>query len=300
MRFTFALATAALVLSASTARAVPLTIEYSLAGGSFSGPFSTGPVTSGTLILRYPNAISVVSAPLGPVTILNLTLSGPSGMARFLSPVQLTSSAGYVSFFRDYVFLLNGGIPANGTTGGYSITGVPVQGFFWQATGMGGQRFQGAGSVFATNPFPTISITHSFLFGQEISRSTATPTPTPSPTPCALDTDLDGVSDCDDNCLLEPNPLQVDPDQDGFGVVCDADINQDGIVGVDDVFAHAGMFGSGAPPADEDLDHLPPEGNGVVGVDDVFFAAGAFGAAPGPSGLACADCSSGVCNTPCP
>ena len=37
----------------------------------------------------------------------------------------------------------------------------------------------------------------------------------------AIDTDGDGVSDNEDNCPSEPNPVQKDTDGDGVGDVCD-------------------------------------------------------------------------------
>ena len=57
------------------------------------------------------------------------------------------------------------------------------------------------------------------------------------------DTDGDGVLDVDDNCILVanagPNPNkpeqgQKDSDDDGFGNICDADLNNDCVVGVPD------------------------------------------------------------------
>lgn len=42
----------------------------------------------------------------------------------------------------------------------------------------------------------------------------------------AIDTDGDGVTDSSDNCTLTPNPLQRDTDADGYGNICDADLNQ--------------------------------------------------------------------------
>ena len=37
----------------------------------------------------------------------------------------------------------------------------------------------------------------------------------------SLDTDNDGVPDAEDNCVNDPNPQQVDEDDDGLGNVCD-------------------------------------------------------------------------------
>ena len=54
-----------------------------------------------------------------------------------------------------------------------------------------------------------------------------------TPTICLsdlADTDGDGVPDILDNCALNPNPNQVDNDQDGRGNQCDDDIDGDGIL----------------------------------------------------------------------
>jgi hypothetical protein len=60
----------------------------------------------------------------------------------------------------------------------------------------------------------------------------------------ALDSDNDGVPDYQDNCILKPNgPLipdaggnsQRDTDGDGYGNICDADLNNfDALVNISD------------------------------------------------------------------
>ena len=47
----------------------------------------------------------------------------------------------------------------------------------------------------------------------------------------AVDADGDGVLDEQDNCLEAPNPSQSDSDGDGLGNACDADYDNDGVVG---------------------------------------------------------------------
>ena len=74
------------------------------------------------------------------------------------------------------------------------------------------------------------------------------------------DTDGDGIQDPIDNCRLTANPLQQDANLDGFGNICDADINN----------------------------------SGTVTTADFGLLRARLGTAPGPSGLACAG------TIPCP
>lgn len=110
----------------------------------------------------------------------------------------------------------------------------------------------------------------------------------------AQDQDGDGVPDAFDNCLLVPNgPLastfscdsQEDGDLDGYGNVCDMDVNNDGAAGGDDlpITLVAQTLVSTDPVVDYNCD-------GAVGLDDLSlsFMAVATAQTPGPSGLSCA------------
>jgi len=95
------------------------------------------------------------------------------------------------------------------------------------------------------------------------------------------DGDHDMVVDEHDNCTAVPNPLQIDGDQDGYGNLCDADLNNDGGTGLDDVSEMLGLLNSSSPVGDLN-------GDGGVGMDDVVIVLGLMGTEPGPSSLICA------------
>ena len=94
------------------------------------------------------------------------------------------------------------------------------------------------------------------------------------------DRDLDGALDEADNCLEVANASQLDADGDGFGNACDADLNNDGSVGLDDVNMILGAMMAPLPAADLN-------GDGIVGLDDAAAALGQLGQAPGPGPETC-------------
>ncbi len=92
------------------------------------------------------------------------------------------------------------------------------------------------------------------------------------------DTDGDGVKDNVDNCLLVPNPSQLDSDGDKFGDACDGDFNNNRIVDLGDIYAFIRMIGR--PVAAGDFN-----GNGIVDLGDIYAFIPMIGKAPGPSAL---------------
>jgi hypothetical protein len=103
----------------------------------------------------------------------------------------------------------------------------------------------------------------------------------------APDADGDLVADHDDNCSETANPDQYDANLDGYGNACDADYNDDGVVGLPDFARLANAFGTvqGHPDFDPAVD---VNGDGVIGLPEYGFLGSAFGGTPGPSGLDCA------------
>ena len=99
--------------------------------------------------------------------------------------------------------------------------------------------------------------------------------------PFVRDVDGDQVGDESDNCTLVFNPEQVDADSDGYGNICDADLNNDGAVGGDDMGIALVNLGSTNAVVDLNSD-------GAVGGDDLGLFLEMLGDTPGPSGLGCA------------
>jgi hypothetical protein len=103
------------------------------------------------------------------------------------------------------------------------------------------------------------------------------------------------------NCPLVASPTQIDTNLDGFGNLCDADLDAygtrgNGVVGINDINAIARRFGLPAPGIEEfDLD-----ASGAIGLADGSRAASLFGKPPGPSGYSCAGTAVPVCPVPVP
>ncbi len=93
------------------------------------------------------------------------------------------------------------------------------------------------------------------------------------------DDDGDTVRSFLDNCIFELNADQRDTNSDGFGNVCDADLNNDGIVNAIDLGLLRLVFFTG--DADADFN-----GDGIVNAIDLGVLKLRFFTAPGPSGIA--------------
>jgi hypothetical protein len=91
------------------------------------------------------------------------------------------------------------------------------------------------------------------------------------------DRDGDGIPDSRDNCIAVRNADQRDSDGDGYGDVCDADANNDGIVNSIDLAIVRDGFGK-PTPSRADLN-----GDGSVNALDLAQVRRFFGSRPGPS-----------------
>ncbi len=101
----------------------------------------------------------------------------------------------------------------------------------------------------------------------------------------ALDTDSDGVPDAADNCTVLVNTDQLDADGDGYGNLCDGDLNNSGFVTAADFGLLRDVLGQAASAspmaAAADLN-----GSGAVTTADFGLLRAMLGTAPGPSGVA--------------
>lgn len=95
----------------------------------------------------------------------------------------------------------------------------------------------------------------------------------------SIDTDGDGVADDADNCIEVANPGQQDSNGDGYGNICDPDLNNDGVVNPVDL----GLFKSVFFTNDADADF---NSDGVVNPLDLGRLKLYFFQPPGPSALA--------------
>ena len=98
------------------------------------------------------------------------------------------------------------------------------------------------------------------------------------------DADRDGVIDGQDNCTSDANAGQLDADGDGYGNLCDADLNNSGLVTTADFGAMLSVLGQSATssPAAAAADL---NGSGMVTSTDFGILRNRLNTAPGPSGL---------------
>ena len=93
------------------------------------------------------------------------------------------------------------------------------------------------------------------------------------------DADGDLIADAADNCQLVSNADQRDTNADGFGNVCDPDLDNNGVVNFADISQFVPEFGT-VNMGDPDFN-----GDGVVNFIDYVLFANFFLQPPGPSGI---------------
>jgi D-alanyl-D-alanine carboxypeptidase len=99
----------------------------------------------------------------------------------------------------------------------------------------------------------------------------------------AADSDADGIGDNADNCIEVANADQRDTNADGFGNLCDADLNNDLNVNFVDLglFKAAFLTGVGDANYDPDADF---NGDGFINFGDLGVLKAGFLQPPGPAG----------------
>lgn len=100
----------------------------------------------------------------------------------------------------------------------------------------------------------------------------------------AQDSDNDGIDDTLDNCIEIANLNQHDSNGDGFGNLCDADLDGNNIVNFADLSLFRLAFRSNNSDADFD-------GSGFVNFADLSIFRALFGKPPGPAGISRTDAS---------
>jgi hypothetical protein len=95
------------------------------------------------------------------------------------------------------------------------------------------------------------------------------------------DADGDGIADAVDNCKALANANQRDTNADGYGNLCDPDLNNDGVVNINDFNRLKSRLGI-TPVVDVDADL---DGNGAVNINDLNRLKSFLGKPPGPSAL---------------
>lgn len=98
------------------------------------------------------------------------------------------------------------------------------------------------------------------------------------------DGDGDGVPDAADNCSELANADQLDTNGDGYGNLCDADLNDNGTVNAGDLALFRVAFGSNGASANWNP-HADFNGSGSVNAADLAIFRTRFGLPPGPSGF---------------
>ena len=269
---------------------------------------------SGTWFIRTSSNDQVVITTLGSngdtPLIGDFDGDGKSDISYFSPP---TSSWGILrssdSVFSSVLFGVIGDIPVPADYDGDGKTDIAV---FRPANGTWYIRNSGAGTVTST-PFGTAGdepVAADFdgdrkadiaVFrpgtGTWFIRSSGTGAVTPTsfgaagdqPVPLFFvrqipDTDGDAIADSADNCTLVANPSQLDANGDGYGNICDADLNNSGLVTTADFGILRSVLNQSAS-ASPTAAAADLNGSGTVTTADYAILRARLNLPPGPSGL---------------
>ena len=276
MNIHLALAAAAVLLAASPAQSA-----ITVFSGTFIPEGGGGRTGTGTLSMQYDNVAHTLA--------INATFSGLSGTTSTAHIHCCTPTPGTGT---GSVALATGGIlpgfPLGVQSGAYLQTidltlTSNYGGSFVTASGgtAAGAELALINGLTAQTAYFNIH-SNTFLAGEIRTFVTVVP-----------DADGDGIGDATDNCTAVSNATQLDADSDGYGNICDADVNNSGTVTTADfgmlrsVLGQPASFSPVAAAADMN-------GSGTVTTADFGLLRARLGTAPGPSGLGCAG------TIPCP
>ncbi|MFK8029355.1 MAG: DUF1566 domain-containing protein [Gammaproteobacteria bacterium] len=161
---------------------------------------------------------------------------------------------------------LGGGSPLTGDQGPF----LGIEGFYWSSTQFAASPDNLAWNFFFTNggQSPALKINNAYGWAVRDGDSVS------------LDSDGDGVSDNADNCTLVANADQRDSNNDGFGNICDPDLDNNGVVNFLDVSSWVPFFNTSCGDVDQDFN-----GEGNCNFADYSVLIEYFNLPPGPSGL---------------
>jgi len=137
----------------------------------------------------------------------------------------------------------------------------------------------GPGAVLATyTPAAGFAGTDSFIYSVTDGTSSDTATVYVTVLP---DADGDGVADAQDNCIALANAIQADSDNDGYGNLCDGDLNNNGVTNAQDYVLFRQQLGQPSTPPTYNVADL--NGNGSVNAQDYVLFRQRLGVPSGPS-----------------